>query len=604
MDEQLLSTSRDYLHFVTSFFEPINVSATHIYHSALELSPEYSTVRKLYYDRRPTPFPRLVTGIADSWDSSIDIPRPGHSSGPPIWSPCGRFVATGTQEAVKIWDSLTAALLSTLQPDRPTRELMGAFAYSPDGCSLACASDTGIIIWDIQTGGVAKEIQSSPTIDLLVWSLDGGTICTRTRYLEGDSAVGIFDVVLGTAQSFIILDPQDVEHVWAHDKSFRVMTYDKTRLNWIIDIFEVGLTLTKIESFDIRLTEIFLPIGWVTDWEITSFSPTSYRISVLYHSPDQLLVLDIRNSGRLLVETQMFNSHCFSPDGGFFAVSQISTVQIWKYDGSSYVAWRKIPTPGSFPNLLFSPTSSSALGASRRVLKVWQLDDLSLHPTPYSGHFCTFPRSGAYLVIARNPGNAITITDALSRTPLQLVYTGVDIRRLGLTGNILVVMGSEVIVAWLLTEEGLVNGVLGDRIAVRGDSIWTVPKPLMSSLSVDGETAVIKTYCVVLHTYNTRTGEALAPDRTALDRGKMYHLSTVMDTQSHLYYDSIGDTPPPRDDWNPLQNKKKGWVKDRGGRHLLWLPVEWRDREMKWFFDVAIIQFESPYPRLITIKLY
>ena len=34
-DSQLLDTAQDFFHFVTKFFEPINVSATHIYHSAL-----------------------------------------------------------------------------------------------------------------------------------------------------------------------------------------------------------------------------------------------------------------------------------------------------------------------------------------------------------------------------------------------------------------------------------------------------------------------------------------------------------------------------------------------------------------------------------------
>ena len=43
-DSQLRDTAQDYLHFVAKFFEPINASATHIYHSALELCPASSIV--------------------------------------------------------------------------------------------------------------------------------------------------------------------------------------------------------------------------------------------------------------------------------------------------------------------------------------------------------------------------------------------------------------------------------------------------------------------------------------------------------------------------------------------------------------------------------
>ena len=146
-DEQLLETAKDYFYFVTRFFEPISVSATHIYHSALELSPASSNIRKLHYHRRPTPFPRVTAGILDSWNPSIAISGTDYSSESSIaWSPCGQFVAIRTKEAVEIRDPLTFELLSTLQPAEPTPRLKGALAYSLDGRSFACASDTAIII--------------------------------------------------------------------------------------------------------------------------------------------------------------------------------------------------------------------------------------------------------------------------------------------------------------------------------------------------------------------------------------------------------------------------------------------------------------------------
>ena len=586
---------------MTKFFEPISVSATHIYHSALELSPEFSTVRTLYYDRRPTPLPRVATGITDSWDLSIDIFRPDYPLRPSIWSPCGRFVTAQAKNTVGIWDSLTTELLSTLHPDGSTPQLKGTHAYSPDGHSLASASDTTIVIWDIQTGGVAKEIKGilyNTYIDpKLVWSLDGRTICTMTWDHQQDSfTVWKFDVVSGTEQSSITSYSQLEPHLWAHNKSFRVMTTvfraeaDQVR-NCIIDIFEVGPTLTRIESFDVRVGE--------NDWWIMSFSPTTYRISVSILGQDRLLVLDIRNSGRLLdgiaeAELREFESHCFSPDGGFFAASRENVVQIWKYDGSSYVAWRKLPAHNYAEFLLFSPTSLSVLGVTSEVIQVWHLDDLPLPPT-YRKQFGVFPRSGAYryLVTTSNRGNTITITDVLSRTPLQLIHTGIEICELELTGNVLLVAGLEVVVAWLLTEEGLVNGVFGGRIAGRGDSIWTVhtPEDPLSRVKCRGETVVIETDDAP-HVYNTRTGEALELSQTAPDWSSWSSWSSFLGA-------SAGN------DWDPLRDMTEGWVGDRGGRHLLWLPAEWRNETgMEWFSDVAIIQVQGSLSGTITIKLY
>ena len=134
--------------------------------------------------------------------------------------------------------------------------------------------------------------------------------------------------------------------------------------------------------------------------------------------------------------------------------------------------------------------------------------------------------------------------------------------------------GSEVVVAWLLTEEGLVDGVFGDRIAGPGDSIWTMPMPEAPFFSAEGKTAVIISGDT-LHIYSTRTGEALKLSQTAPHWDGYHRLDDTAEARSHLHGGSIGDAPP-RDNWNPLQNVRQGWVEDRGGRHMLWLPVGWR----------------------------
>ena len=65
----VLNTATDCLRFVTEFFEVISQSGPHIYHSALQLAPQSSIIRKLYSKQIYSPVTRVVTGIPESWDS-------------------------------------------------------------------------------------------------------------------------------------------------------------------------------------------------------------------------------------------------------------------------------------------------------------------------------------------------------------------------------------------------------------------------------------------------------------------------------------------------------------------------------------------------------
>ena len=144
--KQLLGTAKDYFQFVTRFFEVIKVSAPHVYHSALELSPASSIIRKMYHHHRVTCSPKVVVGIPESWTQTVVIFRKVESNKSCIWSPCGRFVAALTLRAVEIRNQLTLELITILQPRETITDLTGPLAYSPDGRSIACASNIAIII--------------------------------------------------------------------------------------------------------------------------------------------------------------------------------------------------------------------------------------------------------------------------------------------------------------------------------------------------------------------------------------------------------------------------------------------------------------------------
>ena len=590
---------------MTEFFEPINVSATHIYHSALELSPLSSIVRRLYHHWQRSPSPRVVAGTLDAWNRSIHLSGTHCSSY--TLSPCGRFVATATGETVEIRDPLSFELLSTL-----TKSDARIITYSPDGRSLAWLSDAILIIWDIQTGGAAKEIgyrgdnYRGENVSL-VWSLDGGTIgtilqdwVTDTMLLTWDTntryTLRVCDVASGTSFSPGTLQSKRQPLLWPHDTSFRVMTVQWDCEACTIEISEVGSVLTKIESFCISES-------WEQGDLIGTFSPTTHRVSI-YGS--QLRILDVRNSECLL--EGKYGSYsckgCFSSDGSLFAVFSSSGLNVWKYIFGRYTPWREFPSHKSCPcsplqghyaswvdfpyarssyhgsPLQFSPNLSSILGHPAGPLQVWYLDGPSVaaHCNSHAPLAVISP-CGTYIATCHQWDGTITITNLRSQTSPQFIDTGMWIHTLALTGNILLVDGDDGLVAWRLTEEGMVDGVYTNRRAHLDNSIWTVSfcEP---SLLVDDQTAFIGEWFdhLALHVYRIGTGEVVEPPRAPLMRGRWYNLNDTLFCQHYLHYHRLeADKACSEDDW-PISftTLREGWIKDPEGKHRLWMPIEWR----------------------------
>jgi hypothetical protein len=546
----------------------------------------------------------VIGGIPDSWDQSIDVLM-GDSSMESskyftAWSPCGQFIAAQTKKTVEIRDSLTFELLSTLQPANTTSQLLGMLAYSPDGHSLASPSDSAIVVWDIQTGGVAKEFQHEMTTSIsLAWSLNGGTICTMVPG-QGKHYIYIHDTDLGSTWSPGWFFERDTQHLCTHNETFRILTSPVA--GGTIHIFEVGPTLTTAESFP-----------FPQKYSVRSFSPTTYRISALTDGDyPRLVILDIQDLRDLLDEAGEFESHHFSSNGGLFAASIQSWVHIWKFEDGCYTSWRKLLTgfyASSNPHLLFSPTLLSIMARFGDTLRLWHLDSPPVAPTAHHKQLTIISHSGTYIATSHYQKSTITITNLLSQTPSQLIDTNIEIAKLELTNNILLVVGSGVIVAWLLTDEGLVNNILANGRADCSNSIWTVdisgPHSQQLVFSVEGGIGVIKSNQTILHSYNTRTGESPRPTRVSQClNGPWYSLEDALQAQNRLIDNSMGGIPP-KDKWIP--STREGWVKDSEGKCLLWLPTEWRladQGKVEWIPKATTMHLISPQLESVFIKLF
>ena len=153
-----------------------------------------------------------------------------------------------------------------------------------------------------------------------------------------------------------------------------------------------------------------------------------------------------------------------------------------------------------------------------------------------------------------------------------------EIHDLALTGTVLSVFGSGGrVAAWLLTEEGLVEGVFGDRRAGDGDGIWVAWARAGNTMFTVKDHAVVIQEGEHIHAYHTGTGEAL--DHAQVRPRYPQYSSRLMALCEHYpnYRKANKQGYLPRGDWPvPLVVPQVGWVKDPEGKHQLWIPVEWR----------------------------
>ena len=503
---------------------------------------------------------------------------------------------------MEIRNQLTLELITILQPTETITQLTGPLTYSPDGRSIACASDTAIIVWDIQTGGVTEEIECSTNNISLVWSPDGQMLCTVNGEDRVTFTVYTYNVSSGTTLSHATFRSEDKPYLWADDNSFWVMTMTR---RGTINIFKVGSALTPIQSF------VFPPEYSIADFR--AFSPTTHCISI--SSGGTLRIFNIQTSQSLLDYQTIYPlSGCFSSDGSLFAASQESHVHIWKYSPgkstpSCYTLLGVFPCQDRPKSLRFSPTPSSILRQSRNILQVSRLHKIPTTPKSYSRQYVGLSRSGAHAVTAHKMERAVTIIDLVGQTPPQYIDTGMEIQGLALTGNVLIVAGFAEVVAWLLTEEGLVGGVIGDRRVGRSDMIWSIPVQEPSGhscqFSVEGYVGVIWPDEGAQHTYHTETGEVLHPAETRDLRIDWRYFNWSICGWDYLRYHNLSqcDTPP-KDSWKTSRDTlREGWVKDPEGQYRLWVPTEWRTDwdPADWRHDVTT-QFSLLGGRPVLIK--
>ena len=464
-----LDLVRDYFRFVTAFFEVINTSAPHIYHSALPLSPQKSIVHTLY-EHYARPFARVVQGLPISWEAPDLITKYDFGFCENVaWSPGSNFVVVATLGAVSVLDATTLRQLSTFGSPFPEPKWL---SVSPDGRLLLAFHRGDIVVWDLQTGCPVATILTGPDLPSTsrhlssAHSLDGKAVFVA--YGEGlrgsDAFFTAYELRSGTHTTCRIPGGRIVTPIWTHGNShLRFATVARGSLT----IWEVTSTLTQAP---IEVESLPAP-DEVIDGDHLLFLPALSRLA--FSLRNEVLVWDTRTS-KLLLKSGLvgdqthtsagFGNGSFSSDGRFFACgTNLRYLYVWKESSAGYVLHQELAFTGATgDNMPFlSPNGESIIFLAGARLHLWSTKD----QTPLHSNFIikdmfdfiirnmdNFIREispGETLVaFARRQGERVTVLDLQSGDLRLVIDAGMPVECLGITEDTVVVVGTEAIVTW------------------------------------------------------------------------------------------------------------------------------------------------------------
>jgi len=510
-------------------------------------------------------------------------------------------------QPLEIWDALTLDKHSSLQPAKPIPKDLepighspNALAYSPDGHSLAGCFGATVTIWDIQTGGVIKEIEcevigTSPKS--LVWSLDGTAIGIVFPAGVEDWIVVTCDIASAKVLFHTSQSPCE-PCLCPYNNSIRMMTMsgDKTTIN-TFEIWPVN-SVYPVKSYSVNCDISSVPTQAVIHQD-GLLSGNSYD-GVLY-------IYNIHNQLLMLHEFGSFTANCLSPGRDLLAAVTGHEVWIWKFDedDQSYYSRGKLllwealrDTPRG---LKFSPTSPSLLISRDSCLEVQPLRGSTIH-TPEKPIFLEFSANGTYLVTAFREKSTVTITN-LYNSHSQFIAINFAICQLTLTGNVLLVHGSPVhFAAWRLTAEGTVDGASYVRwVGYNSSHLLTkVQTENPIRLWASSQIGIVN----IVH-HNIETGEELESVSPCIPLSPLpswedfYNDPKEIDFStwpSFNYYNLVEYNGHPSKDNLPACTPwcQEGWLMYPEGeyQHRLWLPTHWRTKweEAHWLNDIKMLR--------------
>ena len=606
----------------------------HIYHSALLLSPQTSTVHKLY-QLYATPLVRLVQGVPIVWEPFAASRSHSDFIGAVAWSPCNKFIAIAwtNSNTTGVFDAITLKQLNTFKSPRDNFCHLW-LGFSPDSHFLAEVDRTNIISWDLQTGGgvgafdtglwLTSNLKSSA-----VYSTDGKMIAVVFwEWNEPFPSVRIYVYNILSQEHICSHRLQGrVVSIWTQGEYLQVATVKPGS----VTVWEVGFSSdhipAEIKSYTIpNKTEsagkiLFLPA-------LTRLAFTLKKEVLIWDAQGSKILLNIVGKGVEIIS--------FSPDGHFFACGGPET-HLWKESSAGYILHGTFASSARDHGYLYapllSPNGQSIIVSSGSTLQLWHTTAASPPTHAFEGtgrHVFEFSSDKSLAASARLSDNIATVLDPKSGAPRLIIDTGIKIYGLRITGSTVIVVGDGKVITWDLSTG---DGVLGARANIN-DSVRTTTfdhSPCMlftpsASISPDLKYIAVAAepmgQAVGLNIYDVSTGKHLTgtgtsgrtpwftPDGCEIwcsDRfDKWEGWGIIKDSESGVLELKSTQRQPEECPWLPSSRwvVDDGWILGSGGKRLLLLPPHWRTDGVRWTWGGRFLVLMHPgLPEVVILEL-
>ena len=324
-------------------------SPSHLYHSALPLSPSSSWVRRCY-EAEVAEEVRVLTGLPDRWEGCsrtiILLDEPS------AFAHHGDIIAVGLGLNVELLDEITGDRTSVFYGHTRT---ISSITFSPDGTLLVSGSkDKSARLWDIQTGGLVRTFHAGNClISATSISPDGTVVALGTT----DGSIRLWDVRTGDCRHIATLR-------W--NPPVKVISFspvDSQRLSSLSgrgDVGHWGVDGHPIELSHRRKSKV----------EDLAYAPDGNRF--VWCGGSHAAVQDSKSGEELhRFDGKSLSRCCFSPDGRFVVCGGETTIYVW--DITTGTARLVETLVGHSKPITFLAFSSSLIsGSLDRSVKFWR----------------------------------------------------------------------------------------------------------------------------------------------------------------------------------------------------------------------------------------
>jgi len=466
-------------------FDTIHNSPSHLYHSALLLSPSSSWLCACYSSELPQGV-EVVRGLPAEWGKCSHTVLLG--SCPRTLSYWNNTIAAGFQDGeILILDATTGSQMAILSGHTDTVE---SLTFSSDGISLVSGShDKTVKLWDVQTGGVVKTFYGHTG---RVYSVSISADYTVIASGSQDKTLCLWDIEMGEC-CHIIKQQAAVPYIRFSptDPQFLVSIAGKIAQCWDINGQKVGSTFSanQIE---------FSPDG-------TQFVSSTRFYTTIQNISSRATIANFTTAND-------YCNPCFSPDGRLVATHADCRIHIWDITSSDpHPVETFFGHTSGVKFLAFSSPSTLISASYDKSVKFWRVGALPTDPVvidPKSTSLTLAPTKPIApevknnLIVPNDLPDGVMKTWGISTGP----YKGPVQTLAKDSHNNIQMIGSKLIFVWYADQK------INIWDAEKGELLQTIEVPISSviNLRVSGDGS--KVFCMNIESvqaWDIWTGEAV-----------------------------------------------------------------------------------------------